>query len=116
MSTFGKRFCGSIPGLSSDLAENHDAYRQRKPARLAFLRGDGMELAVDVGLLRGLRSFATSLGLRRLVPVQGGEPGSSSGALVMRCSRCGGSGVPREMLANIDEKPYSTYEHERCPE
>ena len=88
--------------------------------RLAYLRGEGIELVVHPDLVPGLKVVAKNLGLRRLVPVAGDEPDRSKpnarNDIVLHCMKCGGQGQPYQMLANIDGEPYNSYEHERCHE
>lgn len=85
--------------------------------RLAYLRGEGMEMAVAEGLLPSLKDVAKVLGLRRLAPVQTAPSRSrdAEGTVVLKCIRCGRTGLPHEMLADFDGKPYGSYEHEHCP-
>jgi len=113
MTTFGERygrFCGSIKGLPRDLASRHD---QPPRARLAYLRGDDVQVIVTEDIVRGLSSFAKAQNLRRLTPVHQ-TPGCESFTYV--CCRCGKTGHAHEMLANLDGRPYHSYEHERCPD
>jgi hypothetical protein len=87
--------------------------------RLAYLRGDGQEMVVTPEMARGLKDVAKSLGMRRLVPVDGEQPDprhpNSRNDIWLPCTVCGGAGQPYQMLANIDGKPFASYEHERCP-
>jgi hypothetical protein len=115
MNTFGKRdgkFCGAV----QDPARNRlDALR----TRLGYLRGTGMELALDSRKLQGMSSFARNSGLRRLLPVDGDVPVRGKhvtrNEVLLRCTQCGRTGLPHEMLANLDGEPFKSYEHERCP-
>lgn len=91
--------------------------------RLAYLRGEGIEIALTADLLPSMEDVAKSLGLRRLAPVSGGEPqrytqtyGDSRSNIELHCVRCGKRGFPIEMLANLDGEPYNSYEHEKCPQ
>lgn len=90
---------------------NHDVPRRY---RLAYLRGDDLEVVVAEDTLRGLTRFTKSEGLRRLIPVYGDED-EAEGKIILQCKRCGGTGLPHEMLADLDGKPYNSYEHIRCP-
>jgi len=88
-----------------------------KVTRLAYLRGDEFEMALAEEHLPGMKDVAKSLGLRRLAPVHG-DPryGDAEGVVVLQCVRCNGTGLPHEMLANLDGRPFVDYEHERCPQ
>jgi hypothetical protein len=86
--------------------------------RLAYLRGDDIEIALAEEHLPEMKDVAKNLGFRRLAPVHG-DPSlnrDAEGVAVLQCIRCNGSGLPHEMLANIDGRPFVDYEHERCPE
>lgn len=82
--------------------------------RLAYLRGEGVEIVVHVNTLHKYRGVAKTLDLRRLTPVVGG-PEFTDGWIKLQCSKCGGEGHPHEMLANLDGKPFHSYEHKKCP-
>jgi hypothetical protein len=87
-------------------------------SNLAYLRGDGLEIALAEERLPDMKFVAKSLGLRRLVPVHS-DPNASRDAepvIVLQCLLCKGTGLPHEMLANLDGKPYNSYEHVKCPE
>lgn len=85
--------------------------------RLGYLRGDGVEMVVAEELLPGMEDVAKVLGLRRLAPVHS-DPSpdrDAEGVAVLQCIRCNGTGLPPEMLANLDGEPFKSYEHKRCP-
>jgi len=87
--------------------------------RLAYLRGNGIEMAVHVDRLKDMGKFACDNGLRRLMPVQSEVPDperpNSSNDVWLLCSRCGGHGQPHQMLVNIDGMAFGSYEHVSCP-
>lgn len=87
-------------------------------AQLAYMRGDGIEMALAEEHLPRMKALAKSLGLRRLAPVHS-DPSDNRDAepfIVLECARCHKTGLPHEMLANLDGKPYRSYEHVTCPE
>jgi hypothetical protein len=94
--------------------------KEDRMSRLAYLRGDDIEITVAEEHLHEMKTVAKSLGLRRLAPVHV-DPSPSwyrdpEPLIVLQCCRCGGADTADKMLANLDGKPYNSYEHERCPE
>jgi len=82
--------------------------------RTAVLVGDGITLVVSLERAEAMKDVAKTLGLRRLVPVKPGFGDASK--TLLQCERCQLSGLPHEMLADMDGKPFNSYIHRRCVE
>ena len=82
--------------------------------RTAVLVGNGITLVVSIERAEEMKDVAKSLGLRRLMPM---SPGRGDAQKVMlQCQQCRLTGLPHDMLVDVDGEPFNSYVHRRCVE